>query len=397
MKGDFEQIKLLAAAYHTKVVQDRRHLHAHPELSFQEVETGKYIQDQLMQMEVPFQHGLAGNGIVALIKGKNPKKKTVALRADMDALPILEANEVPYKSKNEGIMHACGHDVHTASLLGTVRILQDLRAQFEGTVKCLFQPGEEKLPGGASIMIAEGALENPKPFSIFGQHVHPPLRAGYIGLRSGMYMASADEIYVTVKGRGGHGAMPHDCIDPIVIAAQIIVALQQVVSRYADPSIPTVLTFGKINSTGGATNIIPNEVRLEGTFRTMHEKWRTEAHKRMKKIAEATAKGYGAACEFQILRGYPVLFNHEALTAKAKAWAIEYLGKDKVADLPLRMTAEDFAYYSQVMPACFYRLGTGNPDRNISSPVHTNTFDIDEAALETGAGLMAWFALRSLD
>ncbi len=397
MKGDFEKIKILAAEYHEDVVRHRRHLHEHPELSFQEFETSQYVQDQLTQIGVSFQHGVAGNGIVALIKGKNAKKKVVALRADMDALPILEANDVPYKSKNEGIMHACGHDVHTASLLGTVRILQTLRDQFEGTVKCLFQPGEEKLPGGASIMIAEGALENPRPTSIFGQHVHPPLSAGCIGLRAGMYMASADELYVTIKGRGGHGAMPHDCIDPIAITAQIIVALQQVVSRYADPSIPTVLTFGKINSTGGATNIIPNEVRLEGTFRTMHEKWRNEAHRRMKKIAESIAKGYGGACDFHVMRGYPVLFNHEGLTAKAKTWAIEYLGKDKVVDLPLRMTAEDFAYYSQVMPACFYRLGTGNPAQNITSPVHTSTFDIDEAALETGVGLMAWFALRGLE
>ncbi|MBL7809415.1 MAG: amidohydrolase [Saprospiraceae bacterium] len=391
-----EKIQELAHQYHIDTVSLRRHLHMHPELSFEEVNTGKFVSAQLSAMGIEHQHGVADNGVVALIKGKNPRKRVVALRADMDALPILEANNVPYKSQNEGVMHACGHDVHTSSLLGTVRILHALRDQFEGTVKCLFQPGEERLPGGASLMIQAGALENPRPASIFGQHVHPPLRAGMIGLKPGIYMASADELYVTVKGRGGHGAMPQECVDPVVVTAQIIVALQQVVSRYADPAIPSVLTFGKINSTGGATNIIPNEVKLLGTFRTMNEKWRMEAHKRMKKMAESIAKGYGAACDFHIMKGYPVLFNHEELTLRTKKWAIEFLGKDKVVDLPLRMTAEDFAYYSQVMPACFYRLGTGNPERGITSPIHTDTFDIDEAALETGMGMMAWLAMKEL-
>ena len=392
-----EQILLLARQYHTDVVANRRHLHAHPELSFQEVQTGKFVAARLAELGIEYKHGMAGNGVVALIKGKNPKKRIVALRGDMDALPIREANNVPYKSQNEGVMHACGHDVHTSSLLGTVRILHELRDRFEGTVKCIFQPGEERLPGGASIMIHEGVLENPKPASIFGQHVHPPLRAGMVGMKPGIYMASADEIYVTVKGRGGHGAMPQECIDPVAIAAQLIVSLQQIVSRYADPGIPSVLTFGKINSMGGATNVIPNEVKLEGTFRTMHEKWRMEAHKRMKKMAESIAKSMGAACDFNIMKGYPVLHNHEALTGRTKKWAIEFLGKDKVVDLPLRMTAEDFAYYSQVMPACFYRLGTGNPERGITSPIHTDTFDVDESALETGVGLMAWLAIKELE
>ena len=392
-----ENIHDLAQQFHADTVAMRRHLHMHPELSFQEVETSKWVAAQLDAMGVEYRQGVAGTGLVALLKGRNPKLKTVALRADMDALPITEANKVDYKSRNEGVMHACGHDVHTASLLGAVRILQNVREGFEGTVKCLFQPGEERLPGGASMMIAEGALENPKPSSIFGQHVHPPLRAGTIGLKSGIYMASADEIYVTVKGRGGHGAMPHECIDPVMMSAQLIVTLQQLVSRCADPTMPTVLTFGKINSTGGATNIIPNEVKLEGTFRTMDEKWRKEAHLRMKEIAESLAKSLGGACEFNIVKGYPVLFNNEILSAQTKQWAVDYLGKDKVVDLPPRMTAEDFAYYSQVMPACFYRLGTGNPERSITSPVHTDTFDIDEAALTTGMGLMAWLAVCSLE
>ena len=391
-----EKIQQLAQQYHADTVAHRRHLHAHPELSFEEIETGKFVSAQLAALGIEHEHGIADNGVVALVKGKNPRKRIIALRADMDALPILEANNVPYKSQNDGVMHACGHDVHTSSLLGTARILNELRGEFEGTVKFIFQPGEEKLPGGASLMIKAGVLENPRPTSIFGQHVHPPLHAGMIGLKPGIYMASADEIYVTVKGRGGHGAMPQECIDPVVITANIIVALQQLVSRYADPAVPTVLTFGKINSTGGATNIIPNEVKLVGTFRTMHEKWRGEAHKRMKKIAESVAKGFGAACEFHILKGYPVLFNHEELTKRTKAWAVEFLGKSKVVDLPLRMTAEDFAYFSQAMPACFYRLGTGNPARGITSAIHTETFDIDEAALETGMGLMAWLAVKEL-
>ena len=391
-----EKIQTLAREYHREAVANRRHLHQFPELSFQEVLTGRYVAAQLAEMGVEYQHGIAGNGLVALLKGKNPRKRTIALRGDMDALPIQETNTVDYKSRHDGVMHACGHDVHTASLLGVVHILHTLRADWEGTVKCIFQPGEERLPGGASIMIREGVLDNPKPVSIFGQHVHPPLRAGLIGLKPGIYMASADELFVTVKGRGGHGAMPQECVDPVVITAQIIVALQQVISRYADPGVPTVLTFGKINSTGGATNIIPNEVKLEGTFRTMHEKWRSEAHRRMKKIAESIAKGFGAACEFRIDRGYPVLYNHEELTARTKKWAIEYLGKDKVVDLPARMTAEDFAYFAQAMPACFYRLGTGNPERGITSPLHTSTFDVDEAALETGMGLMAWLAVQEL-
>lgn len=390
------RIQKLAHQYQADAVANRRHLHTFPELSFEEVETGRYVAAQLDAIGIEYTQGIAGNGIVARIKGKKPGKKVVALRADMDALPIMEANDVSYKSQHPGVMHACGHDVHTASLLGAARILHELRDHFEGTIKCLFQPGEEKLPGGASIMIREGALENPKPASIFGQHVHPPLRAGVIGLKSGMYMASADELYVSVQGKGGHGAMPQDCIDPVVITAHIITALQQVISRNADPGIPSVLTFGKINTTGGATNIIPDEVKLEGTFRTMNEKWRHEAHKRMKKIAEGIAKSMGGVCNFHILKGYPVLFNHEQLTARTKKWAIEYLGADHVVDLPMRMTAEDFAYYSQVMPACFYRLGTGNPERGIISPIHTNTFDVDEAALETGMGLMAWLAVQEL-
>jgi amidohydrolase len=379
------------------LVKIRRHLHQHPELSYQEVETGKFISKTLSEWGIPHKYGIADNGVVALIEGKNPGKKVIALRGDIDALPIEEANDVPYKSKNVGVMHACGHDVHTTSLLGAAYILYNTRDQWEGSVKCIFQPAEEKLPGGASIMIKQGVLKNPAPEAIFGQHVHPPLDAGKIGMKAGKYMASADEIYITVKGKGGHGALPHDCIDTVVMAANIIVALQQVVSRFANPTTPSVLTLGKINSIGGATNVIPNEVKIEGTFRTMDEKWRFEAHKRMKTIAESIAKGMGGSVDFDLVVGYPYLVNHEELTKKAWDYAVEYLGKENVVELPIRMTAEDFAYYSQEMPACFYRLGTGNPSKGITSPIHTNTFDIDESALKVGAGLMAWMALQELN
>ncbi len=391
-----EKIKALSRQYLEEIVQIRRHLHRHPELSFQEVETGKYIARKLNEFGIPSHHGIADNGVVALIAGENPSHKVVALRADIDALPILEANEVPYKSQNPGVMHACGHDVHTASLLGAAKILKTLQNELEGTIKLIFQPAEERLPGGASIMIAAGVLENPKPVSIFGQHVHPPLEVGKVGLRSGQYMASADELYLTIRGKGGHGALPHNCIDPIAIAAQLIVALQQIVSRYADPTIPSVLTFGKINSLGGANNIIPNEVKLEGTFRTMDETWRFDAHKRMKIIALNITESMGGTCDFDIKVGYPVLHNDPPLTARARSYAIEFLGAENVVELPIRMTAEDFAYYSQQMPACFYRLGTGNPAKGITSPIHTDTFDIDEDALAVGMGLMAWMGVKEL-
>ena len=390
------KIKMLADKGFASTRKIRRHLHQYPELSYQEKETGKYIASTLKSLGIKHETGWADNGVVAYIQGKQSSKRVIALRADIDALPITEANKVAYKSKNKGVMHACGHDVHTASLLGAAKILHSLRDNFGGTLKLIFQPAEEKFPGGASILIKEGVLKNPKPISIIGQHVHPPLASGKIGLRAGQYMASADEIYVTITGKGGHGALPHDCIDPIVITSHIITSLQQIVSRNANPTTPSVLTFGKINSTGGATNIIPNEVKLMGTFRTMDEKWRYEAHKKMKKMAESIAKSMGAKCEFNILPGYPSLINEPTLTARVKDFAVDYLGKRNVVELPIRMTAEDFAYYSQKMPGCFYRLGTGNKKKGITSPVHTNTFDIDEEALRTSIGMMAWLAVKEL-
>jgi amidohydrolase len=338
---------------------------------------------------------MGNTGVIALIEGNNAKKHTIALRADIDALPIIEKNETTYCSKNVGVMHACGHDVHTASLLGVASILQQLKSDFEGTVKLIFQPGEEKLPGGASILIKEGVLKNPDVVSILGQHVMPLLPVGKIGFRKGLYMASTDEIYVKVKGKGGHGAMPHLTIDPVLMASHIIISLQQMVSRKASPIVPSVLSFGKVIA-NGATNVIPDEVYMEGTFRTLDETWRTQAHELMKNMAEMTAKSMGGSCEFEIRKGYPFLKNDEALTSTAIAYAEEFVGKENVVDLDIWMAAEDFAYYSQELPACFYRLGTRNEQKGITSSVHTATFDIDEEALEIGSGLMAWIALRQL-
>ncbi len=391
-----DAVRQLTAEQHAEVVAIRRHLHANPELSYQEHQTSAYVARQLEQMGIPFRKGYVKTGIVGLIEGCNPKSKTVALRADLDALPIREENEVPYRSRNEGVMHACGHDVHTASLLGTAMVLNRLKKQFSGTVKLIFQPGEERLPGGASLMIKEGALQNPTPERIFGQHVFPELETGKVGFRSGIYMASCDEIYVTVHGKGGHGALPHKTIDPVLMASHIIVALQQLVSRNANPETPTVLSFGRIVG-NGSTNVIPNEVKLEGTFRTFDETWRSEAHAKMKAMAEQMAESMGGSCTFRIERGYPFLINHPATTARAKAQAQAFLGAENVVDLGLRMTAEDFAYYAQQMPACFYRLGVANKARGITHPVHTSEFDIDEKALETGVGLMAWLALSELE
>lgn len=384
-----EKIQKRSGEIFNEVVNYRRHLHSHPELSFHEVETSAFVSERLNELGIKHERNIGGYGVVGIIEGKNPQSKTRALRADMDALPITEANDVSYKSQNAGVMHACGHDVHTSSLLGAAQILNELKNEWEGTIKLVFQPAEEKLPGGASLMIKEGVLKNPEVKYMHGQHVMPQIPAGKVGFRSGLYMASTDELYVTVKGKGGHGAMPQYNIDPVLITSHLIVALQQIVSRVANPIMPSVLSFGKVIA-NGATNVIPNEVYLEGTFRTLDEKWRNEAHIRMKQMAEDLAKSMGGTCDFEIRKGYPFLYNDEVLTAKNKNLAQEYLGKENVIDLDIWMAAEDFAYYSQVVPSCFYRLGTRNESRGIISSVHTPTFDIEEEALKIGVGLMAF-------
>jgi len=389
------RIKELSKLYKEEVIQNRRHLHANPELSFEEYQTSAFVEKQLRSYGITEIEKKADTGLVALIKGRKPESKTVALRGDMDALPITEINDVSYKSTNPGVMHACGHDVHTASLLGAARILQEVKDDFEGTVKLIFQPGEELVPGGASLMIKDGALENPRPQSIIGQHVMPLIEVGKVGFRKGMYMASTDELYLTVKGKGGHGAMPENLIDPVLISAHIIVALQQVVSRRASPKTPSVLSFGRVEALG-ATNIIPNEVKIQGTFRTLDEKWRKEAHLAMTKIAEGIAEGMGGSVDFEVRSGYPFLINEPELTGRAQNAAIDYLGEDNVENLDIWMAAEDFSYYTQEMPGCFYRLGIRNEAKGITAGVHTPNFNIDEDALEVGAGLMAYIALEEL-
>lgn len=394
MSSLIDQIKSLSESYFEEVLAIRRHLHANPELSFEEHNTASFIEEKLEEFGFEGVKRVAETGVTFTLEGGFPGK-TIALRADIDALPIREQNDVPYKSQNEGVMHACGHDVHTASLLGAAKILGELKQELKGNIRFIFQPGEEKIPGGASILINEGILKNPVPNTILGQHVMPLLPAGTIGFRSGMYMASADEIYFTVKGKGGHAAMPESVVDPIVITSHIIVALQQIVSRKASPKIPSVLSFGDIHGEG-ATNVIPDFVKVKGTFRTYNEEWRVRAHELMTQMATGMAESMGASCEFEIRKGYPFLVNEPVYTERTRKAAEAYMGESNVVDLDLWLAAEDFAYYSQEVDACFYRLGTANEEKGITSGVHTPTFNIEESALKDGMGLMAWLALQEL-
>lgn len=383
-----QKIKALANQYVPEFIDVRHHLHAHPELSYQEFETSKFVQQRLAAIGIPFEIK-AITGVIGLIRGKNPDKRIIALRADMDALPIKEENDVAYRSKNEGIMHACGHDVHTTCLLGAAKILNTLKDEWEGTVKLIFQPGEEKNPGGASLLIKEGVLENPKPSSIFGLHVHPGLAVGKMSFRAGKVMASADEIYIIIKGKGGHAASPHLCIDPIMIASHLIISLQQIVSRNNNPHNPTVLSITSFQG-GSTTNVIPNEVKLKGTFRAMNEEWRLRAHDLIRKMSTELVHGMGGEIDLLIDVGYPSVYNNEALNDLARKKAEEFIGINNVEETEPRMGAEDFGYYSQEIPGCFFRLGVMNKKKGITSGVHTPTFNIDENAIETGMGMMAW-------
>lgn len=383
-----DTIKKLSARYAPEFIAIRHHLHANPELSYQEFETSKFVQAKLKEFGIPFQL-MATTGVVGLIKGKNPDSRIIAIRADMDALPITEENEVLYKSKNKGVMHACGHDVHTTCLLGAAKILNELKNEWEGTVKLIFQPGEEKNPGGASYMIKEGVLENPKPAAIFAMHVHTGMPVGKLSFRSGKVMASADEIYITVKGKGGHAASPHLCVDPVLISSHLIIALQQVVSRNSNPFDPSVLSITSVHG-GATTNVIPNEVKLMGTFRAMDETWRAQAHALITKISTDLVHSMGGEIELHIDKGYPAVINHEQLNEKTKNAATEFFGKDNIEETELRMGAEDFGYYAQQIPACFYRVGVMNKEKGIVSGVHTPTFDVDENVIEVGMGMMAW-------
>lgn len=397
MSGDLKHTILqIAQSLREDLVAVRRHIHQHPELSFEEVQTSNFLKKKLAESGISFTDGWVKTGILAEISG-NTVGKTVALRGDMDALPIQEESNSDYSSVVPQIMHACGHDVHSACLLGAGLILHRIKSELNGKVLLVFQPGEEVLPGGAKLMMEAGVFESKEPDAIFALHVFPQLPVGHLGFRSGMYMASTDELYFTIQGKGGHAAMPHQLNDPILAASALVVALQQVASRLAPPTIPTVLSIGKINSVGGATNIIPGVVKLEGTFRTMDEPWRASAHQHISKIASEVGASYGVSIEVEIRNGYPVLSNEPELTAGARLAAIELWGEEKIHPLEMRMTAEDFAWFAQKYPACFFRLGTHSPEGNFKAGVHTSTFDIDEDALVIGAASMAWLAVRYLN
>lgn len=383
-----QTIKQLAAQYAQDNIATRRHLHAHPEISYKEFETSKYLQQKLTELGIAFEV-MATTGIVATIKGKNPESRVIALRGDMDALLISEENEVDYKSQNAGVMHACGHDVHTTIILGAARILNELKDQFDGTVKLLFQPGEEKNPGGASYMIRDGALENPRPKGIVALHVHPGLNVGKLSFRKGRVMASADEIYITIRSKGGHAAAPHLTADTILIASQLIVSLQQIISRNNNPTSPSVLSICSIQG-GHTTNVIPSEVKLMGTFRAMDETWRFKAHELITKQAIGLVEAMGAEIDLLIDVGYPTVDNEPVFTENVWQQANAYMGKDNVEETELRMGAEDFGYYTQVIPGCFFRLGVRNEAAGIVHNVHTPKFNIDESAIEIGVGMMAW-------
>lgn len=372
-----------------KVRRYREHLHRYPELSYQEFETMKFVSGRLAELGIEHQAGIGGTGVVGMIRASHHTydRDAVGLRADMDALPIREENEVPYRSTVEGVMHACGHDVHTSVLLGTAEILNELKEQLPHPVKLIFQPGEEKNPGGASLMIRDKVLENPAVRSIYALHVFPDLPAGKTGFKGGLYMASCDEIYITIHGKGGHGAIPHQCIDPIVIGAELVLNLQTIVSRKCDPKIPCVLTFGHFEALG-ATNVIPPKAVLKGTFRTMNEAWRAEALQLIEKHARAIVEGNGGRLEIEISKGYPFLENDEELTEELRQKAVDLLGADQVEDLPIRLTAEDFSFYAQEIPACFFRIGVRNEEKGITAGVHHPRFDIDANALKTGMQMM---------
>lgn len=388
------RIRQLTLEFFSEIVKNRRYLHQNPELSFREFKTADFISGKLTEYGIKHKCGIAKTGIVGWIEGHNPKFKMVAIRADMDALPIQEENDVPYQSLNKGIMHACGHDLHMASLLGAARVLNQTKDEFEGTIMLIFQPSEERLPGGAKLMMEEGIFDDRKPDAIIAQHVLPSMDAGFVGFKSGVYMASTDELYVTLRGKGGHGAIPHEVIDPVLAASHIIVALQQIVSRNAEAVVPTVLSFGKVIA-NGSTNIIPNEVYMEGTFRTMDEKWRVTAHKKILKLARSIAEGMGVECDFEIKKGYPVLVNDEEVTDYAEACAGELLGKDKIKPLDIRMTAEDFSYFSHKYPCTYYRIGIKKTGES-GYPLHSSKFNIDEEAFKTSVSLMAWLGIKLL-
>jgi len=391
-----QEIRHLAQRFFEETVAIRRHFHQYPELSFEEFGTSDFIQQKLTALGIPFRNGIVKTGIIGRLEGRNPLKRTVALRADMDALPVQEKNNLPFRSVHTGKMHACGHDLHMSVLLGTAMILKQLKDSFEGTILLVFQPGEEKIPGGANLMIKEGVFDGQPPDLFIGHHGLPGLPAGTVGFLPGVIMASSDEIYLTVKGKGGHAAMPHQLVDSVLISAHVIVALQQLVSRMANPFIPTVLSFGKVDAPG-ATNIIPDEVKIAGTFRTMNEQWREHAHRLIADTARSVAQSMGGDCEIDILKGYPVLENHPEFTRRARAYSSELLGEENILPIERRMTSEDFAYYSIRFPAVFYRFGTTDKEKLYTAPLHSPHYMADESGMLTAMANMAWLAVSFLN
>ena len=390
-----EQIdRILTEAWLDEIVSIRRQLHRHPELSFSEHETSSTIRGLLDQWGIEYDYPFVETGILATIKGEKPGPR-IALRSDMDALPITEQTGLDFSSQNEGVMHACGHDMHMASLLGAIRVLNQLRSEVEGEILFVFQPGEEVIPGGAKLMLEQGVFDRRKPDMIIAQHVLPEMDAGKVGFRPGIYMASNDEIYITVKGKGGHGALRQQVKDPILMASHILIQLQKVLAEEAPPEIPTVLSFGRVLA-DGATNVIPDQVRLEGTFRTMNETWRKEAHRLIETTASDIASDQGGSIELDIRYGYPVLHNHERITEEAGKLARQFLGADRVEEMDLRMTAEDFAWFTRVIPGMMYRLGVKQPGSEHVWPLHTPRFRADETALRTGISLLAFLSIELL-
>ncbi len=392
MKNKIEQ---LAKEYIDEIISIRRHIHANPELSFEEKETSKYISAKLDEIGIDYKKGYAEHGILGIIKGGKGAGKTIALRADMDALPINEDNSLPFKSLNIGKMHACGHDIHTACLLGAAKILHKLKNEISGTILLIFQPAEEKIPGGASLMMADGLFNDFTPDLIIGQHVYPELPAGEVGFKQGKYMASSDEVYITLKGKGGHAALPYNTVDTVLMASQTVVSLQQIVSRVIPTNIPAVLSFGNIVC-NSAMNVIPETVKLEGTFRILDEEWRYKAHDKIREIAQSIAKGMGGSCDVDIQIGFPSVYNNPKVTQKAQSAAKHFIGEKAVHNLESRMTAEDFGWYAQKFPACFYRLGVGHTDGTLSGGLHSPKFLANENTIETGMALMAFIAIDAL-
>ncbi len=386
--------KLVSGSLLDEVINIRRHLHRHPELSFQEQETSAYIRKLLDSWGIPYQFPLVETGLLARIKGEK-KGRVIALRTDMDALPLNEETDLPYRSVRTGVMHACGHDVHMASMLGAIRVLDQLKDRIEGEILFVFQPGEEKVPGGARLMLEAGIFKETKPDLIIAQHVMPDMEAGHVGFKPGMYMASSDEIYLTVRGKGGHGALPRNIADPVLMASHIMISLQQEIHRKSPSDTPTVLSFGKVVA-DGAVNVIPDQVVLEGTFRTMNEAWRKEAHELIERIATGISASMGGSCEVEIRHGYPMLRNHEGITAEAARLATRLLGQERVEQMGIRMTAEDFAWFTQSIPGMLYRLGVKQPGSDQVYPLHTSGFRVDESALRTGISVLSYLSIELL-